>query len=178
MAARLRPGGLMLLPDWLVLFAAVALPPQAGDAIPDAATQRALAQETYAYFKAKDGGAYDKAYARIAPSMTAYLTPDLYKADAQRFNAEAGKVEERRITRLTWCRDPADAPAPGLYVAADFRSSFPNIHLHCGYVMWHQEADGRFRIVREEQSFIDKAMARQLPPERLAPLATQFGCVG
>lgn len=178
MVARSSPGGLMLMPDWLLLLAAIAaLPPQAGDAIPDEATQRAALEQSYAYFRAKDGGHYDRAYAMIAPSMRSYLKPGLYTSESARFNAEAGKVEERRVTRLTWYRDPPDAPAPGLYVAADFRSRFPNIHLHCGYLMWHQEPNGRFRLVREEQSFIDKGMAARTPPEQLRGLENRFGCV-
>jgi len=167
------------MPEWLLALAAImALPPQSGDAVPDEATQRQVLEQSYAYFRAKDGGRYDRAYAMIAPSMRSYLTRELYDSESARFNAEAGKAEERRVMRLTWYRDPPEAPAPGLYVAADFRSRFPNIYLHCGYLMWHQEPDGRFRIVREEQSFIDKAMAARTPPEQLAPLDNRFGCVG
>lgn len=166
-----------MLDGLMLLVAVAALPPQAGDAIPDEATQRAAFEQSQAYFRAKDGGQYDRAYALIAPSMQSYLKPDLYAAESARFNAEAGKAEERRVTRLTWYRDPPDAPAPGLYVAADFRSRFPNIYLHCGYLMWHQEADGRFRLVREEQSFIDKAMADRTPPEQREGLENKFGCV-
>lgn len=179
MAARSPPEGLTLMLDGLLLLAAAvaALPPQAGDAIPDEATQRAALDQTRAYFDAKDGGQYDRAYALIAPSMRSYLTRDLYASESARFNAEAGRAEERRVMRLTWYRDPPDAPAPGLYVAADYRSRFPNIYLHCGYLMWHREPDGRFRLVREEQSFIDKGMAARTPPEQLQGLERQFGCV-
>ncbi|SNS08939.1 Protein of unknown function [Sphingomonas laterariae] len=163
--------------EWLMLLAGAALPAQAGNAIPDEAVQQQVTDASYAYFAAKDGGRFDRAYALIGPSMQSYLKPDLFASEAARFNAESGKAAERRVVRLTWYRDPPDAPAPGLYVAADFRSQFPNIHLHCGYLMWHQEQDGSFRIVREEQSFIDKGMAAQLPPERLRTLESQFGCV-
>lgn len=162
----------------MLLAVAVALPPQAGDAIPDEATQRALVEQTQAYLRDKDDGRYDRAYAMIAPSMQSYLKRDLYASESARFNAEAGKAEERRVMRLSWYRDPPDAPAPGLYVAADFRSRFPNIFLHCGYLMWHQEKDGGFRLVREEQSFIDKGMAARTPSEQLQKLENRFGCVG
>ncbi|OHT21010.1 hypothetical protein BHE75_03015 [Sphingomonas haloaromaticamans] len=165
----------MPMPEWLLL--AAALPAMAGDAVPGEAVQRAVVDRTQAYFAAKDGGDYHRAYALIAASMRGYLTEDFYTAEARRFNAEAGRAEARDVVRLTWYRDPPDAPEPGLYVAADFRSRFPNIHAHCGYLMWHQDADGQFRIVREEQSFIDKATAAQLPPERLASADRQLGCV-
>ena len=154
------------------------LPEEAGDAIPDAATQAAVRDASYAYFVAKDAGRFDAAYAFFAPSVRAYLSPDLFRSQTAAFNVAAGAPGERRVVRLTWERDPADAPAPGLYVAADFVARFPNLRLHCGYLMWHREADGRFKIVREEQSFIDEATARQMTPERLRPLPVQFGCVG
>ncbi|WP_231639315.1 DUF4019 domain-containing protein [Sphingomonas profundi] len=160
------------------LGAAPSAPPaaeQAGDAVPDPATQRRVLAASYAYFAAKDGGRYDAAYAVFAPSVRAYLTPELYRGEAARFNAMAGRGE-RRIVRLTWERDPPGATVPGLYVAADFVARFANLRLHCGYLMWHREADGAFRIVREEQSFLDEATARAMVPERLRPLPRQFGC--
>lgn len=180
MAGRSQPGALTLMPEWLAMLAAAvaALPPQAGDAIPDEAMQRAVIEQSYAYLRDKDEGRYDLAYALIAPSMQSYLKRDLYAAESARFNAEAGAARERRVMLMSWYRDPPDAPAPGLYVAADFRSLFPNIRLHCGYLMWHQEADGRFRLVREEQSFIDEGMAARTPPEQLKGLDSRFGCVG
>lgn len=155
-----------------------ALPQQAGDAVPDEATQRRVTEASYAYFAARDGGRYDDAYAAFAASVRAYLTPDLYRSQTAAFNAAAGSGGERRIVLLTWERDPAGAPVPGLYVAADFVARFPNLRLHCGYLMWHRETDGTFRIVREEQSFLDEATARQMTPERLRPLPAQFGCPG
>lgn len=167
----------MILPEALLLLAAVVLPRQAGDFIPEDATAKAVTEQSYAYFTAKDGGRYDRAYAQIDGVMRSYLTPEIYRAQAEQFNREAGRVSERRVTRLTWYRDPPGAAEPGIYVAADFRSRFANIDLHCGYIMWHRDKDGRFRIVREEQSFIDNGMARQMAPERLAPLPRQFGCV-
>ena len=176
-AATLAAGAALVL----TLPAATAAPPlppaeQAGDAIPDAKLQRQLLERSYAYFAAKDGGRYEAAYAAFAASVRAYLTLDLYSAQSAAFNAAAGNGGERRIVRLTWERDPPDAPAPGLYVAADFVSRFPNLRLHCGYLMWHREADGAFRIVREEQSFLEEATARAMTPERLRPLPRQFGC--
>lgn len=152
------------------------LPAEEGDAIPDAALQRRVTDASYAYFSDKDAGRYDAAYTRFAASVRTYLTLELYRSEAANFNITAGGKGERRIVRLTWERDPADAPTPGLYVAADFVSRFPNLRLHCGYLMWRQETDGTFRIVREEQSFLDEQAARAMTPERLATLPQKFGC--
>lgn len=168
---------LAVLPALLLLAAAPApLPEEAGDAIPAKALQRAAVQASYAYFAAKDRGDYAAAYALIDADMRSYLTPDLYRSEGQRFNASAGKVIERRVVRLTWERDPPEAKRPGLYVAADFVSRFPNIYLHCGYLMWRQQPDGGFKLVREEQDFLDKASARNMPPEQLSVIPAKLGC--
>ncbi len=153
------------------------LPPQAGEALPDAAIQRAVLETSYRYLAARDGGRVDEAYAMIAPSMRAYLTKDLFRSQILPFNREAGAVQQRTITKISWYRDPPDAPAPGLYAAADFISRFPNLYLHCGYLMWHQEPGGAWKLAREEQSFLDTSMAGDMPPERREPLVRQMGCV-
>lgn len=144
----------------------------------DSTVEQEVSKASYEYFRLKDGGDYGAAYALFAPSVKTYLTRDLYTSQSSQFNVEAGKAEERRVVKLTVYHDPPDAPAPGLYVAADFVARFPNIYLHCGYLMWHREKDGKFRLVREEQSFIDKGTAKQMAPERLTPLPKQFGCAG
>lgn len=183
-AITLATGGFMLAaasaaPSGPAVKMAVApAPEETGDAVPDMATRRTVIDATYAYFAAKDGGRYDAAYTWFADSVRAYLSPGLYNSQSTEFAAAAGTSGERRLVRISWYRDPPDAPAPGLYAAADFVSRFPNLRLHCGYLMWHQETGGGFRIVREEQSFLDEATARQMTPERLRPLPRQFGCAG
>ncbi|TVV70112.1 DUF4019 domain-containing protein [Sphingomonas solaris] len=171
-------GAVVLLDAPLAGAAPHPLPQQAGDAVPDAATQRAVLAASYGYFADKDAGRYPAAYGRFAASVRAYLTPGLYATEAANFNAAAGKVGERRIVVLDWAQDPPEAPAPGLYVSADFVARFANLRLHCGYLMWHREADGVFRIVREEQSFLDEQAASAMTPERLRTLPRKFGCPG
>lgn len=152
------------------------LPEQAGDAIPAEALQHEAMRVSQAYFAAKDRGDYKAAYALIDADMRSYLSFDLYRAEAKRFNRQAGKAIERRVVRLTWERDPPAARRPGLYVAADFVSRFADIRLHCGYLMWRQQPDGAFRLVREEQNFLDEAAARRMPPEQLSAMPARLGC--
>jgi len=153
------------------------LPAQAGEALPDAAVQRVVLADSYHYFAARDAGRYEEAYGYIAPSMRAYLTPELYRQQIEPFNRGAGAVRQRLVTRMTWYRDPPDAPSPGLYVAADFVSRFEDLFLHCGYLMWHQEADGTWKLAREEQTFVDTRTAEQMAPENRGTLPRQMGCV-
>ncbi|WP_246152565.1 DUF4019 domain-containing protein [Sphingomonas montanisoli] len=169
----------------LAVLAALALiaaaPPSAVPEVGEpgtAAERAALMTATKTWFDAQDHGKPTSAYKLIGPSMTAYLTPQLF-ADAQaRFASEAGKLDRRVLTRISWYRDPPDAPAPGLYVATDFTALYANLDLMCGYLMWHEAAPGRFELVREEQNYIDHAAAKAMPPERRKELPKLFGCVG
>jgi hypothetical protein len=138
---------------------------------------RPLIDATKAYLKDKQARRYDRAYAMIASSMRSYLTAELFRDTAERFLTDAGKPGDVQLTGFTWYRDPPDAPEPGLYAAVDFTAHFANLELMCGYLMWHQVADGQFRIVREEQNFIDRQAAGQMVPEQRDKLPRLFGCV-
>jgi hypothetical protein len=137
----------------------------------------AIVEQSKAYLQDKRAGHYDQAYALIAPSMRAYLSQELFRDGAAKFSAEAGKPGEPDFTRFTWYRDPPDAPEPGLYAAVDFTGHYADLALMCGYLMWHKLPNGRFRLVREEQNYIDKMGAQQMVPERRQKLPELFGCV-
>ena len=91
------------------------------------------------------------------------------------FNSKAGAVRERNITRITWYKDPPNA-APGVYAAADFSSQFENTAVHCGYVVWREQPDGSFLLVREEEGFLEKATEAKLKPEERARARAHLRC--
>ena len=70
---------------------------------------------------------------------------------------------QRNILRITWTKDPAAAPFPGVYVAVDIAAHFGNVDRHCGYVVLYQRpSGGEFEIMREESNFIDNATAEAI----------------
>jgi hypothetical protein len=137
---------------------------------------RAIEELTTRYLAAKDAGTYEEAYALFGPSMKASTSLESWSNKARSFNAKAGKVKNRKIKKITWYDNPASAPVPGTYAAADYGSEFANMHVHCGYVVWLGKADGSFQIVREEENYIDRGSASQLSPERIKAFADRFGC--
>lgn len=174
-------GRLSFLPAYAMLLglaafeaASAATPTEISQGDPAA---RTIVEASKAYLKDKQARHYDRAYAMIAGSMRSYLTPDLFRDSAERFQSDAGAPGALRITRFTWYRDPPDAPEPGLYAAVDFTAHYANLELMCGYLMWHQAADGQFRIVREEQNFIGHQAMGQMVPEQRDKLPQLFGCV-
>ena len=57
----------------------------------------------------------------------------------------------------------------------DFASEFANLDIHCGYVAWYMQEDGSFRVVREEENSIDKAIQQKLKDGELDKLRAQLG---
>jgi hypothetical protein len=88
---------------------------------------------------------------------------DRFSKRVREFNTRAGTVKERRILEITWTKDPANAPAPGVYAAVDLASRFENIDRHCGYIVLYQsDASVPFLVMRQEQNFITNKDARQI----------------
>jgi hypothetical protein len=149
-----------------------AAPPAASAWRPTEEQQQQIQSQTYEYFAAKDTRDYKQAYA-----FWSTATPfEQWSSAAEKFDAQAGQVRNRVVKKITWYKDPPQAPAPGVYAAADFSSQFANIEIHCGFVVWYQGQDGRFRVIREEQNYIDKVMQQKLAPNDLAAVRAKFGC--
>lgn len=128
--------------------------------IPSEDLERQARKTAHDYLAARDSGRYADAYAFLAElhQRDEPLAP--FTDRLRHFNALAGPVRERRFLALTWTKDPAQAPAPGVYVAIDLASRFAAIDRHCGYLVLYQaQSDGDFRVMREEESFLDNATA-------------------
>jgi len=142
---------------------------------PTAAQAELVERLTYAYFSAKDGRRYQEAYAQLSAVQKQTTPFERWSSLADDFNSKAGEVRSRNIKKITWYKDSPGAE-PGVYAAADFSSRFANADIHCGYVVWHEQADGSFLLVREEQNIIDKATEQKLKPGELEKVRAQFGC--
>ena len=153
--------------------AAAALP---ADWQPSDIDQRAVLAATYAFFAAKDAGRYSEAWSMLSPQMQKISPAAQWRGEAGNFNRRAGPVRARRVTEITWYKNPPDAPQPGLYVAADYSADFEQLDFVCGYVMWRLQPDGSFVLTREEQNIFDKARAKNLASIDRAPLRAQMGC--
>lgn len=112
------------------------------------------------FLAALDQGHVADAYALMAEANRS-AQPFASFADRQaKFNARAGTVKERRIVKITWTKDPADAPAAGVYAAVDLVSRFAEVDRHCGVLILYQAPDGgAFKAMRQEDNFISNADA-------------------
>lgn len=143
---------------------------------PTAEDERAVRTATLNYLAAKDRGDFDAAYALLGSEMAALFTTENWRSPRATFNAAAGQPNNREVVRLTWYDDPAGAPIPGRYVAADYRGDYAHAGFYCGYLMWHLQPDGSYRIVREEEAQMPDEIASKFTPEELASARTQVQC--
>jgi hypothetical protein len=119
------------------------------------------------YLAARDAGHADAAYAMLEDGDKALQPFADFSRDLANFNARAGAVAERRITTVTWTKDPAQAPKPGVYAAIDIVGRFENIDRYCGYVIVYQSpAGGPFRVSREEANFMTNADAAAIERQK------------
>lgn len=133
-----------------------------------------IKQQTYDYFSAKDRGELEKAYSFFEqPAITPFNS---WGPELTSFNKLSGTVIAREIKKISWYNNPPGAPE-GLYGAVDFESKFRNINIHCGYVVWHLQSDGMFKLVREEEGHIDKETEKKIPPSQIDTIKkTQLQC--
>jgi hypothetical protein len=143
---------------------------------PTAEDERAVRAATLDYLAAKDRGDFDAAYALLGGEMAAMFTTENWRSPRATFNAAAGQPNNREVVRLTWYDDPAGAPIPGRYVAADYRGDYAHAGFYCGYLMWYLQPDGSYRIVREEEGQMPDAIAKKFTAEELASARAQIQC--
>lgn len=155
---------------------AVAELPPAPDQPPTADEEVGIHAATLEYLAAKDDGDFDRAHAMLKPATGDMFTEASWREPRRQFNKSAGKPEEREVVRITWYDDPAGAPSPGRYAAADYRAAYASGAFYCGYVVWLRQHDGSYRIVREEEGRMDpETLARGLE-EELPDLRQRLGC--
>lgn len=142
---------------------------------PTSAQVELVQSRTRTYFGARDSGRLEDAYAFFAPSQKATVPFVGWRSSIESFNNRAGTAKHRTMRKVTWYKDPPQG-RPGTYAAVDFSSEFSNLALHCGYVVWLEQPDGSFGLVREEDNVIDRETESKLKPGQLEQIRAQFRC--
>ena len=131
--------------------------------IPTLDQRQQVIDAAQSYLDALDNGRYAEAYAMQVEGNRQLQTQDKFTEDAKEFNATAGAVKFWRVLKVTWTKDPAQAPFPGIYAAIDLVAQYTNVDRDCGYiVMYQQTAGGAFLLMRRENAFMSNDAARQI----------------
>src|SRR5437868_13507822 len=100
--------------------------------LPSEAEERAARDALVRYFAAIEAGDDRGAYAMMTPGQQATVPFAEFAAINAGFRNLAGGLRARRVLRLTWTKDPADAPRPGIYAAFDLSAAWSNVDRECG----------------------------------------------
>jgi Protein of unknown function (DUF4019) len=142
---------------------------------PVASDTALLEKKSMEYFAAKDAGRHQNAYAMYDTSFKQKTTFEQWQSVTKESGTKLGADIKRSIKRLVWYKDPAGA-TPGVYAAMDFSGVSANVDIYCGYIVWKQQGDATYALVREEQNFIDKETEKKLSPSDLEKTRIQMGC--
>jgi hypothetical protein len=116
-----------------------------------------------AFLNDLDEGQYARAYARIEERPRALMPLERFTQRAQDFSKLSGTRKQQRIERITWAKDPPDAPASGVYAVVELASRFARIQHHCGFALLHQrDPASPFHIVRQEDFYLTDDQAQQM----------------
>ncbi|RYG38588.1 MAG: DUF4019 domain-containing protein [Burkholderiales bacterium] len=143
---------------------------------PTAADEALIQRRTTEYLLAKVAVDANAAYAMLSETMRSYAAPEDWRATRNAFNAKAGAGAVPAVVRLSWYDNPANAPTPGRYVAADYRVDYPSGAFSCGYVAWLLHGDGNYLVVREEEGQMTPDLLATLAPEQRSTIRAQLQC--
>jgi len=138
--------------------------------------QQQIRTRSETYLKLLADGLLDDAYDQVDGEGMG-VDAATWKSQKRSFQALAGRAVHLSVVKITVYDNPPAAARPGLYVAADYVNEYQNMPLHCGYLMWFREANGQFRIAREEVGYMTAEELKKLPPAQLATTRRQLRCV-
>ena len=131
--------------------------------IPTADEQRRAIDAVRHYLDAIERRSYAEAYGLYDAGLKLEVTLAQFTQDEKEFDDKAGPVQFWRVLKITWTKDPAQAPSPGIYVAVDLAKQFANVDRDCGYIVLYQaNLGGNFTIVHLEDNYLDNASAREI----------------
>lgn len=155
-------------------------PPKAAASTPSwqpTGAQKARVEElSRAYFAEKDAARYAAAWKHLGAGLRQQWTFEAWREAAEAGAARAGAVQQRELKKVTIYRS-SQGGTPGTYAAVDFTGRFANADTYCGYLVWSEQADGSFLLMREEENYIYNATAARLTSEQRSKMRGVFRCV-
>ncbi|XLZ72731.1 DUF4019 domain-containing protein [Massilia sp. SR12] len=143
---------------------------------PSAAQKARVAELSKTYFADKDAQRYREAWMHLGAAARQAASFEEWRSNAAGTAAKAGPVQQRELKKVTLYRS-SQSGAPATYAAVDFAGRFANADTYCGYLVWSEQADGSFLLVREEENYIYKATDAQLTPEQRSKMRGVYRCV-
>lgn len=135
--------------------------------IPTAEQMDAALKIVQTFLDAEETGRYAEAYSLQTDRAKQGQTLAQFSELSEKFRAQAGPLKFWRVLKVTWTKDPAQAPSPGTYAAVDLAGQFANVDRDCGYIVVYQPpSGGAFAIMRRENNYLDNNTANKIEQTR------------
>jgi len=128
------------------------------------------------YFEARDSGRYRDAWEMLTPSMKEMSPLSRWQEAKKTFNERSGGGLRREPVKVTWYDNPPNAPVAGIFAAVDFIGRADKLHVICGYLVWLRQADGSWRLTREEEGSYGHVPGVTVTAEQIAQSKAALGC--
>jgi len=138
--------------------------------------QEEVKLKSEAYFQLIASKRSDEALTQVAVAGMG-VSAARWRSDKRSFQTMAGEPLEISIRKITVYDNPAAAPRPGLYVAADYSNVYRDVPIHCGYLMWFRPIGGELRITREESGHVTSEQLRSIPSAQLPEIKRRLRCL-
>lgn len=139
-------------------------------------TQKARVEDlSKAYFADKDAARYRQAWERLGPGLHKQWTFEQWRDASADSKARSGALQQRELKKVTIYRS-SQSGTPGTYAAVDFTGRYANADTYCAYLVWTEQADGSFLLLREEENFIYNATSARLTSDQRNKMRSVFHC--
>jgi hypothetical protein len=139
--------------------------------------QNEVRLKSEAYFRLIASRRVDEVLTHMTAALRMSINEAKWKSDKLSFQAMAGEPLQISITKITVYDNPANAPEPGLYVAADYSNVYRKMPIHCGFLMWFRPIGGEFRVTREETGHVTSEQLGSIPSAQLPEVKRKLRCV-
>ena len=135
--------------------------------VPSEALEAEADRVVQSYFKLFDKGDDQALWNLASLGLQSLTTFSQFQSDNKRIRTDLGRLKRIVVLQVTWTKDPAVAPAPGIYVAIDVAGQFSKTKRHCGYLVLYKAApNDPFRLARIENNFMTDAIAKKIAAEK------------
>jgi hypothetical protein len=128
-----------------------------------------------AFFSERNAQRFEQAFGMLTDTMQDEVSLADWSESTGRTLALFGATADQSVVRTTWYVDPPSAPLPGHYIAFDFQGETAGAARYCGFVVFHRQDNGEFRITAMEENFIARENDSSAP-ENISAQAIALPC--
>ena len=135
--------------------------------IPSAALEDEADAMLKSYFRAFDMGNDRGSWELTDDGFKSITTFAEFQAGNVKVRNDVGRLKKLSVLKVTWTKDPAEAPRQGIYVAIDIAGQFTKAKRQCGYVVLFKTTESdSFRLARIENNFMTDATYRSIAKQK------------